>query len=38
MKKFASGKPALRSSMSTRILQILSKYPLNHAFNFEAMK
>ena len=38
MKKFASGKPALRSRMSTIILQILSKYPLHPAFNFEAMK
>ena len=38
MKKFASGKPALRSSMSTIIFQILSKYPLHPAFNFEAMK
>ena len=38
MKKFASGKPALTSSMSTRILQILSKYPPHPACNFEAMK
>ena len=38
MKKFASGKPALRSSISTRSLQILSKYPPHPTFNFEAMK
>ena len=38
MKKSATGKPALRSSMSTRIFQILSKYPPHPAFNFEAMK
>ena len=37
-KKFASGIPALRSSMSTKIFQILSKYPLHPTFNFEAMK
>ena len=35
MKKFESGKAALRSSMSTRIL---SKYPPHPAFNFEVMK
>ena len=38
MKKFASGKPALRLSVSTGILQILSKYPLHPAYNFEATK
>ena len=38
MKKIASGKPVFRSSMSTRISKILSKYPPHHAFNFEAMK
>ena len=38
MKKIASGKPLFRSSMSTRISKILSKYPPHHAFNFEAMK
>ena len=38
MKKFASGKPALRLSVSTGILQILSKYPSHPAYNFEATK
>ena len=38
MKTFASGKPALRLIMSTRILYILSKYRPDPAFNFEAMK
>ena len=38
MKKFASGKPALRSCMSTRTLAILTKYALHPSFNFEAMK
>ena len=37
-KKFASGKLSLRSSMSTKILQILSKYPPHPSCNFEAMK
>ena len=38
MKKFAGGKQTLRSSISTRILWISSKYPLHPAFNFGAMK
>ena len=42
MKKLAENqwkwKPALRLSMSTRILYILSKYPPHPEFNFEAMK
>ena len=38
MKKFASGKSALRSNLSKRILQILPKYPPHPASNFEAMK
>ena len=36
--KIAIGKTAIRSSMSTRILKILSKYPPHTAFNFETMK
>ena len=38
MKKFASRKPALRLSVSTGILKILSKYPPHPAYNFEATK
>ena len=38
VKRFASGKPALTSSMSTGILKILLKYPSHPAINFEAMK
>ena len=37
MKEFASGKPALRCK-NKNFVQILSKYPMHPAFNFEAMK
>ena len=39
MKTFAGGKPGLRSvNKNFQISKVLSKYPPNPAFNFEAVK